>query len=120
MELREFISDVFASIIAGVSDAEAAAKEHGAVINPRGETTVYGRGGDMRTETKVKTYEHQSVDFDVALTVESSNSKDAGGKIAVMSAGLGGNVASSSKNSSVSRIKFSIPIILPSVGHVKD
>jgi hypothetical protein len=53
------------------------------------------------------------VDFDIALTVEDSSKTTGGGGLKV--AGIGANIngESSSKDTKVSRIQFSIPVLLP-------
>ena len=59
------------------------------------------------------------IDFDVAITVGSTDNIEAGGKVGIQifSAKLGGNNENHTEN--VSRITFSIPVVLPNT-HVKN
>ncbi len=118
MELRQFISDVLESIIVGVKEAESVAVDHGAIINPYKIQTEFG-GNNLGRKTSTKIHGSQLVEFDIALTVEDSSGKDGGAQISVLSVGLGGKLSSSSHNSTVSRVKFAIPVVLQSVGGLK-
>jgi len=116
MELAQFVTDVLTAIMAGVQNAEGAAQQYGAVVNPR---EYHHRHGSYEIGAKVPMDKHakvQQVEFDIAVTVERAGSKSGGGNISVMSIGAGGKAESSTKNASVSHVKFTLPIILPSVG----
>lgn len=116
MELAVFVTDVLTAVMAGVKNAENAAKEYGAVVNPRKTIEEFY---NMNAPPLQKTqYTIQSIEFDIALTVERSGTKGGGGNIAVMSIGAGGKVESTTKNSSASHVRFSLPIVLPSVGQL--
>ncbi|MES2097952.1 MAG: hypothetical protein V4459_14460 [Pseudomonadota bacterium] len=105
MELAEFITETLGQIMKGVSDA---IKEHGAgslggVINPRPASKASDPMGLPMSP----------VDFDVAVTVESSNagSKGAGINIKVIEAKLSKDKAE--KTTGESRIRFAVPVTLP-------
>jgi len=53
------------------------------------------------------------VECDVAVTTESTATASGGGKISVLGFGVGGEGATSSKDTIASRIKFEVPIALP-------
>ena len=53
-----------------------------------------------------------NVDFDIAVTVNEESSKEGGGKIQVWGVNLGGTAASQTSSTSVSRVQFTIPIVL--------
>jgi len=93
MELKDFVSQTITSIIEGVREAQASAQD-GAYVNP--------------------VMAARPIEFDVAVTVTETTEKKGGGGIAV--AGFikaeGGGLTSSA-NSSVSRIKFHVPVTLP-------
>ncbi|MBA2368446.1 MAG: hypothetical protein H0V82_05415 [Candidatus Protochlamydia sp.] len=55
------------------------------------------------------------IEFDFALTVSEGKSCKGGGGLSVMGLSIGGKGGSDQTNSSVSRIKFSIPISYPYV-----
>jgi len=53
------------------------------------------------------------VQFDVAVTTEAGDKVSGGGKISVLGVGIGSEGSVSSKDMTVSRIKFEVPITLP-------
>lgn len=102
MELQEFVTKTLQQILEGVKDAQnIVSKEHGAV-NPE----VYGSPKGLTVHGN-RPLEY--VDFDVA--VATSEGSDLSGGISVM--GIGAKGATSGESSSVSRIKFRVPIALP-------
>jgi hypothetical protein len=113
MELKEFITKTLTEIIDGVSDAQKYAETKGAKVNP-GKLALLKAGtsqptfSDSRHENFV-----QIIDFDIAV-VASDNTKDKAG-IGVFAGafGIGGQMQNEENNSNNSRIKFSIPIFLP-------
>jgi hypothetical protein len=105
MKLAEFITETLGEIMQGVS---AAIKAHnvaalGGVINPR----------SAAEESDPKTLPMSPVEFDVAVTVESSlaTRKSGGGSIKVVEAKVSKD--SSEKTVDASRVKFSVPLSLP-------
>lgn len=94
MDLKEFVSETLREIIEGVKESQEFAAQKGAVVAPY--------------------HDYQkTVEYDVAVTA--AEGKEAGAKagISVWSIGAGGNVKTENTNTTVSRIKFSIPIELP-------
>lgn len=94
MDIKEFVSDTLKQIIDGVVEAQKYAKEKDAVVVPY--------------------HDYQkNVSFDVAVTVDESKEKEGKAGITVWS--IGGSVSGKTESSSstVSRIKFEIPIELP-------
>lgn len=58
-------------------------------------------------------YDPQSVEFDVAVTSTETDSNNGGAKLKVASMlSLGGEVSNQSVSQTVSRIKFTIPLVL--------
>jgi hypothetical protein len=113
MELKDFVSKSIQSIIQGVVEAQEAAKPHGAHVNP---------GGLMRTTTHIHNNAiwdnntnnfAQIIAFDVAVTIEDSQTANA--KIGVFSgfAGAKAGAETQDKNTVVSRLSFSVPVLLP-------
>jgi hypothetical protein len=116
MDIEAFISHSMQQIFAGINAAQSATKDKygGAKINPRGVTAVErdasGNIGPHEMHTKLQIYR---VEFDIAVSVsESSKTSGAVGiHVAVFAAGTKGET--STENSSISRIKFSIPVVWP-------
>jgi hypothetical protein len=115
MELKNFITMALTSIIQGVTEAQNEIKGHeGALINPGGLTRYHNLSPDA-------TWDHQTnnfsrlVSFDVAVTVEEGTKTDA--KIGVVSGlfNLGAGGGSENKELAVSRIQFSVPILMPTM-----
>lgn len=105
MDLREFVRETLVEIQYGVHAAIKeciADKEFRGAINP-----VWGTGWDAITREHVRL-----VEFDVAVTVSEASSVDGKAGIKVFSiaeAGAGGSAKT--ENSTVSHIKFSVPIV---------
>lgn len=102
MELQAFIKTTLLEIMGGIRDAQkewSETTDNNGVINP---------AWDKASEDHTKT-----VNFDVAVTAETSAQTDAGAGIKVWGVGLGGSVSDTDRNSSVSRIQFEVPIIPP-------
>lgn len=102
MELREFVAQTLTQIFQGVREAQSATAALGARVNP----------GRLTFADGVREHVTQRVAFDVALTVDKSDTKE--GKVgvaAVFAAGVAGKL--DSRNQVVSRVSFSVPIELP-------
>ena len=101
MELKDFIAETLVQIQQGVEDAISLRTGKLGVINP-----AFGVDANAFTKDHI-----QPVEFDVAITV--SDKASGGGKagLKIFSVELGANGAKEKENSTVSRIKFTIPII---------
>jgi hypothetical protein len=105
MDLREFIKETLLQINMGVQDAITAHRalpDAVGVINP-----VWG------ADASAITAEHaQKVQFDVAVTVTDKNSQGGKAGIKVLNfLDVSGEAGKAFEQSSVSRIKFAIPIV---------
>jgi hypothetical protein len=111
MELKDFVSQTLTQIIDGVSDAQAAALQAGAQVNPY----VNAAGSDLVSQGMLYTEGNaaQVVKFDVALTVSEGTGTKGGIGVFAGAVNLGSAGQSQSENSSVSRVQFSVPVILP-------
>jgi hypothetical protein len=112
MDLKEFVSETLISIVSGVADAQKKVEELDAKVNPAGLRTNYKSTDNAVWDHSNNNYA-QIITFDVAVTAE-DNAK-AGAKVKVI-AGLFGadvNAETGNKNSLVTRVKFSVPILLP-------
>lgn len=106
MDIEAFVATSLEQIVKGVKRAQAAVSESGAKINSKAnkmsELRDYQSGFQM-----------QQVEFDLAVTATESSKSGGGIKagVAILSANFGGG--SDSQNSSVTRIKFTVPLVLP-------
>lgn len=97
MELKAFVSDAITQIVEGVLEAQAKTSPH-AIVNANATRGYRQDGGDIH-----------KINFDVAVTAETS----AGGGARVAVFGVGAGMDGASKSSVASRLTFSIPIVLP-------
>ena len=89
MELKEFVKSILKDVVDAVEETRKESSR------------------DMRLSSK----ENRSVEFDIAVTVEDSGSKEGGAGIKVLQLfEAGGKVSAETKNSSVSRIQFGVYI----------
>ena len=103
-------------IALGIENAAERLKGSKALVNPRNVNTdtslTSGIYGFVDTEThyfKVV----QKIEFDVAVTASSGTATKGGIGIMVGAIGLGSQGQSEAQDSSVSRIKFVVPMVLP-------
>jgi hypothetical protein len=109
MNLNEFITEVLIEIVSGIRSAQE--QKGGAFIVPSSDGGhEYAKHDRVSSSARLKS---TIVDFDIALTVEDSSRSGGSGGLRV--AGIGANLQgeSSSKDTTVSRIRFAIPILLP-------
>lgn len=103
MELKDFITNSVLDVMNAIHDAQRAWAESvdKGAINP-----VWDNTDRLRDHV-------QMMEFDIAVTAESS--KSGGGKagIKVVGVEIGGSGEAKSQSSTVSRIKFAVPIVPP-------
>ncbi len=110
MDLKTFIAETLVGIIEGVAEAQRrVAEEHDTAA-----ISLLDRDGDQATWRNPN---FKPVAFDVAISSAQEDSKETGAKaglkIYVLSAGIDGKDAATSKSSSVSRVQFEVPVHLP-------
>lgn len=105
MELKEFISSSLTQIMEAVQEAQVNWEQSSGkgAINPAWDGTQR-----LRDHT-------QLVEFDVAVTTEQTKSGKGQAGIKIFSASIGADGEMASGHSSVSRIKFALPIVAPVV-----
>ncbi len=108
MDLKTFIAESLTQIAEGIEEAQKS--DSGAIFSPRIDYTDKGR---PRLAGGMVTYAPQMIEFDVAVTVTESDGEKGGGKIGVSFLNIGGEMTTSSENSSTSRIRFEIPVVWP-------
>ena len=101
MQLKTFVAQTLVEVMQGVKDAQAQAKELGGYINI-GQYTL--QNGSLPI---------QAIEFDVAVTVTSGKETSGGIGVYVPALALGSKGKSESNHESVSRIKFTVPVVLP-------
>jgi hypothetical protein len=113
MQLDEFISETLKAIIKGTKDSQEFAKENRAVVNPQ----IIGPSGGtkyIRMDRDENNSIISDIDFDVAVTASSKQESGIGGGINVLSINLRGKKEETDLHQTVSRIKFTITVALPS------
>jgi phosphoribosylformimino-5-aminoimidazole carboxamide ribonucleotide (ProFAR) isomerase len=118
MNLEEFIEISLKQIISGVKKAQQATRLPGKdlseadVVNPAIMYSADSAPKGKYFATIGRNLVHL-VDFDVAVTTDSSSEAKAGLNLKVAGIGFGGGGGVKDRDSVVSRIKFQIPITLP-------
>lgn len=113
MELKEFITETISQIIDGVLEVQKKYKDQNVLINPdcyRGSDNEYAlppKSGYYIPAPRV-----QHIDMDIALSVTENSGKKSGIGIAkIINAGVSSE--STAQNSTISKVRFNIPICLP-------
>lgn len=117
MELKDFVAESIKQIIDGVNDASGHAKANGAVVNPQ----RWGWNSNVQVKYDQKTGAAiETIEFDVAVTASEGAATKGGIGVFMGAVNLGSQGESENSNSSVSRLKFSVPIVLPVTPNPKD
>lgn len=102
MNLKDFVANTLAEIVEGCKEADSRVAGHGGSVNPlpRGRVidTLSWRGVPL-----------QSVEFDVAVTAAEESEVSGGVKVVGMR--VGG--ASTESSTSISRVRFAVPLAMP-------
>jgi hypothetical protein len=115
MELKDFIRTTLREIIDGVAEAQKEARGKGANINPMG--VGFTRNSQWNYSTGA---EPQAVSFDVALTESKGTGTEGGVGVFLGGIGLGSKGRTEAESVSLTRIQFSVPVILPPGQKVGD
>lgn len=112
MDLKEFVKETIVQVVNGIADANAALSSD----------TAFVASSNIQTDNNFKyTTDKEGVkhyvtelDFDVAITAQKAKTGEGGVHMKVASVfELGGKGSSENINASISRIKFSLPLALP-------
>lgn len=102
MELEEFVKESIVQILSGVKKAQECTGELGhSIVNPH----------DIRY--RVGEYPIHLVEFDVAIVAVNSDKKGGKAGIGVVGINAGGGIETTESTSTVSRLKFQIPVSYP-------
>jgi len=120
MDLRNFIKETLVQIAQGVDDAREALADSKAIVNPRNVAGSGSGGADSKVygylvTDNAKNYRQvvQSISFDVAVSVAQGTETKGGVGLVVGPVVLGSHGKSDASNTSMSRIQFRIPMVLP-------
>ena len=112
MELKQFIRETLVQIVAGVKEAQDAVKDTNAEISPT--ALHYSPEEGSRLVFKMGRGIVQFVEFDVAVSTTEAASAKGGLGIFVGEIGIGAKGQVDEQRAAVNRIKFSVPLLLPS------
>jgi hypothetical protein len=110
MKLDEFITQTINQIIDGVAKSQEHAKEANAYVN----APIIIDANRVYDYYQNSLPQPQIIEFDIAITTTESKGLKGGAGIFVASFGVGYQGEKSLSGMEVSRIKFSIPVVLPS------
>tara|TARA_X000001316_G_C895183_1_gene15445 strand:- start:168 stop:539 length:372 start_codon:yes stop_codon:yes gene_type:complete len=104
MNVEDFVSESISQIVRGVKKAAVEGVSHGAMVTPEG---AHGEMSPL-----------QLIQFDIAVTVQSAIEATASGKgkagiLKVLGAEVSGGGSGSLEQTSVSRLRFAVPVDLP-------
>ena len=111
MQIQTFLKTVIAEICNGIRESQA--EVDGAVVNPLGVQSyndLLKAGGKSRNV--------QLIEFDLAVTVNSTEKSETGGGVMMAPLFWGGRETSSADSSTTTRVKFSVPVAFPSGGEI--
>lgn len=111
MELKDFIKEAIENIIEGVVAAQESIKNKGALINPQ--QVQFREAGQWNNHNSGMP---RFVEFDVGLTSANKTGSTEGIGVFLGSINLGKKNQEGSEHTAITRIKFSIPLVLPSGG----
>ncbi len=115
MKLDKFVEETIKQVITGIGAAKSFGEQHNAQVNPASATFSSGNASVIYcSNTGVPI---QEIRFDIAVSVSESNAETEAPEITVGSTTVtGNNSTAETSNSSVNRIQFSIPVLLPISG----
>lgn len=118
MNLTTFIRESLVQIARGIEEANDALADTTAKVNPRGiapspkgDTKFYGYLNEDDTVKYRRVV--QEIEFDIAVHVSEGTETKGGIGIMVGSIGLGSHGKSQAGSTSESRLKFTVPMVLP-------
>lgn len=112
MELKDFVKETIVQIVEGIDQANATLTGNSAFI---ASTNLSTNRALTSTVDKERIHHYVSnIEFDVAINVQNSETKAGGAGLEILSVlNVGGKGSSENTSSSTSRIKFSLPLALP-------
>ncbi len=111
MELKEFVSQSLLQIFEGVKQAQDQLKDTGGTIAP---SNISSRPQHPSIIGYVHSAPIISVDIDVSVTTTDANNSKAGLGLFIAAFSGGVQAGSESSNNQFNRLRFSVPVVLPS------
>jgi hypothetical protein len=110
MDLKDFIKETISAIADATEELQAEYLDAGLIVNPPTDSN----GTDVyETNSKVHTYRRiKEIEFDVAVSAESNTKGGGAAGLRVLSVELKGGAEHARSSETVSRVQFSIPIVL--------
>jgi hypothetical protein len=111
MDLKEFVTQTLCQIAEGTKAAQDVVHASGGAVNPHLNTgtEILSKAGFLWSSDGIAT----NVQFDVALTVTEGTGTKGGIGIFAGAVNLGSSGQSRAENTSISHVKFSVPLRLP-------
>jgi len=118
MNLEEFVSTTLQQIISGVKLAQTATSlpdKHSSESNVVNPSLMYNAENGPKNKYFATIGQNliHFVEFDVAVTADTMSEAKGGVGLKIAGVGISADGETSAKNSTVSRIKFEVPIIFP-------
>ena len=113
MELKEFIKTAITDITGAVSELQEELK-NGAIVNPSLTQGEYGKSLVVDNEVRMM----ERLNFDIAVTATEATELNGNAKVGISVFGAKIGTGNAEKTENVSRLTFSIPLLLPAT-HVK-
>lgn len=114
MDISEFIKETIHQICDGITQAAIDCSQSGVIVNP---TISVGENGDFFIPRKPSSVAMQrrvqKIDFDIAIEVSESKQCNGQAGVAIHVITGGGSRSKESKDTTINRVCFSIPICLP-------
>jgi hypothetical protein len=112
MQLKDFIKESLTQLIEGIAETQDTKLPHRAEISPYIPIENYKTSGTRVGAFYSKQYVTM-IKFDIAVTAEETTGTKGGIGVVAGIFALGSQGKTDNKDSSISRIQFEIPIILP-------
>ncbi len=117
LTLAKFVSESIKEVLYGVQNAKSAAQGAGGDVGGivgtfHGQTGQFFAHGPKSDSVGHQRYVSE-ISFDVAVTVSDESAPEGGPGILIVPAGPGSKGDASAASATVSRIRFSVPLILP-------
>lgn len=109
MQLEEFVAESLTQLARGIKAASVAVTEAGGVVNP----STREKPGGRDFNTRLGMVPVVEVEFDVAVSASGTEGSKAGLGVVVAAFALGGSTHETTTDEQVSRLRFTVPVVLP-------
>lgn len=118
MYLKDFISSTLVEIAEGIKEAQVHYKEFGGAVNPSGISApingLYYSIADKRIgHTEDFNFYLSNVNFEIGLADSNTHESKQGIGVLLSAVGIGANTNQQEGNVSITKIRFSVPVKLP-------